>query len=304
MTPKRIAAIDLGSNSFLLTIVQIVADGIRTLHDSCIITQISKDMDQNANMAQKSISRAIEAVWKFQGILVKYEVDILIPVATAVFRKAANAQVFLDEAEQILGTTVNIISGQREAELSFNSIAKDPIFTDIRDLCVVDLGGGSAEIASIGKSGLTLNSFPIGAMAMKQAHVSHDPITAGEIAAIIDNVRQECTGMPASTHSLVGVGGAFVNFGGYLLGSMNHSIIHGVNITTQQLEEITNRLCAVDETERKQIPGLEPERAGVIHISAIVASELMKSLGVSEFRVSVKGLRWGVIYEACDARRH
>ncbi len=304
MKPQRIAAMDLGSNSFLLTIVQTGIEGIRTLHDSCIITQLSKDMDEHKNMAQESITRGLAAVRQFEDILTKYEVDVLLPVGTAVFRKAANSQIFLDEVKKILGTEVEVISGQREAELSFNSIAKDPIFAGTPDLCVVDLGGGSAEIASTGTSGMTLSSFPIGAMAMKQAHVSHDPVTDEEIAAITESVRNCCEDLKAGHRSVVGVGGAFVNFGGYNLGALNLEAIHGMSITTQQLDMIVQRLCAATEDQRKQIPGLEPERAGVIHVSAIVASELMRVLGVSQFRVSVKGLRWGVIYEACDASRH
>ncbi|MHB1460163.1 MAG: Ppx/GppA phosphatase family protein [Armatimonadota bacterium] len=304
MKPQRIAAMDLGSNSFLLTIVQTGNGGIRTLHDSCIITQLSKDMDQHGDLAQESISRGLAAVRQFRDILSKFEVDVLLPVGTAVFRKAANSQVMLNEVKKILGTEVEVISGQSEAELSFNSIAKDPIFARTPGLCVVDLGGGSAEIASAGIGAMALSSFPIGAMAMKQAHVSHDPVTDEEIAAITEIVRKYCGDLIAGHRSVVGVGGAFVNFGGFNLGTLNLEAIHGMSITTQRLEVITHQLCAATEDQRKQIPGLEPERAGVIHVSAIVASELMKALGVSEFRVSVKGLRWGLIYEACDANRH
>lgn len=304
MTPQRIAALDLGSNSFLLTIVEADSGDIKILHESCVITQLSKDMDSEGRLSAVSVARSLTAIEGFRHILDEFKVSVLLPVGTAVFRKATDSWRFVNQAEHILDTEIEIISGQREAELSYNSVAQDPIFKGISDLCVVDLGGGSAEIAIVVNGVLTLNSYPVGAMAMKQAFVTHDPILDSEYKAIADRVFHELSEVHMQSMNVVGVGGAFVNFCGSLLRELDLNRIHGMNITSKQLAEITRELCVLTEQERANLPGLEPERAGVIHVSAIIATQLLKSLNASNCLVCVKGLRWGVIYEACHAHRN
>ena len=104
---------------------------------------------------------------------------------------------------------------------------------------------------------------------------------------------------------LVGVGGTFVNLGCLHLRLPHHDSgrVHGDTLTLGEMRSLADMLCALPLSERRNLPGIEPDRAPVLHAGALIASTAMECLKANEIAVSMRGLRWGLIYEYADAHR-
>lgn len=305
----RIAAIDIGTNSILLTVAEVQDGEIRTLCERSHITRLGEGLNATGRLSQEPMKRSLRALQTLLEEARHLQANTLIAVGTEVLRKAQNAHEFLQACEQI-GLSVEVISGEREAYLSYLSVAKDPVFAQRCDcLTMLDVGGGSTEV-SRGCGGVleASRSYPIGAVRLTEAHLHSDPPTAEEIRTLQEAVKQHLRNEnPLGTGEyLVGVGGTFVNLASLHVGSPEYrpERVHGTTLTLAEMQTLAERLCALPLAERRRLPGIEPERAPVLHAGALIALTAMQCLRAGAIAVSMRGLRWGIIYEFTDAHRH
>lgn len=304
----RLAVFDIGTHSVLLTIVQVEGGVIRTLAERSRITRLGEGLNTTGKLADEPIRRSVDALRDFLRECKQAGVHTLMAVGTEVLRKTGNAGVFLQACEQI-GLRVEVISGEREAYLSYLSVVRDPLFAEqAQCLTMLDVGGGSVE-TSRGCEGslLTSRSYPIGAVRLTEAFLHDDPPTAGQILALQEAVLTQLSNEPPlkAGERLVGVGGTFVN-----LASLHHRYadfaperVHGATLTLEQMRSLAERLCSLPIAERRSLPGIEPDRAPVLHAGAWIAFCVMQHLQAEAIAVSMRGLRWGVVYEYADSHR-
>lgn len=304
----RIAAIDIGTNSILLTILRIEGGTIHTLAERGRITRLGEGLNANGRLSVEPMRRSLQALRDFLRECEQAGVDTILAVGTQVLREASNANVFLQACEQ-MGLRMEVISGEREAYLSYLSVVKDPLFIGHSQcVAVLDVGGGSVEI-SRGCEGdlLTTRSYPIGAVRLTEAFLQDDPPSTGQIQALQEAVLTQLSNeLPLKAgERLVGVGGTFVN-----LASLHHRYtdfaperVHGATLTLQQMRSLAEELCSLPVAQRRSLPGIEPDRAPVLHAGALIASSVMQRLQAEAITVSMRGLRWGLIYEYADSHR-
>ncbi|GBC96928.1 Guanosine-5'-triphosphate,3'-diphosphate pyrophosphatase [bacterium HR16] len=304
----RIAAIDIGTNSILLTVAEVQDGEIRTLCERSHITRLGEGLNATGRLSEEPIQRSLHALHSLLEEARQLQADTIIAVGTEVLRKAQNAPEFLQRCEQ-MGLSVEVISGEREAYLSYLSVAKDPLFVQRSDcLTMLDVGGGSTEV-SRGCGGVleTSHSYPIGAVRLTEAHLHSDPPTAEEIRALQETVKQHLRNEKplGASEYLVGVGGTFVNLASLHAGSPEYhpERVHGATLTLAEMQSLADRLCALPLAERRRLPGIEPERAPVLHAGALIALTAMQCLHAGAIAVSMRGLRWGIVYEFADAHR-
>lgn len=303
----RLAVFDIGTNSILLTIVQVEGGVIRTLAERSRITRLGEGLNATGKLWDEPIRRSGDALRDFLRECEQAGVHTLLAVGTEVLRRANNAHVFLQACEQV-GLRVEVISGEREAFLSYLSVAKDPLFAPHTHLAMLDVGGGSVEISrGWGGNLLTSGSYPTGAVRLTEAFLHHDPPSTGQIQALQEAVLAQLNNEPPlrDGERLVGVGGTFIN-----LASLHHRYadfaperVHGATLTLQQLRSLAEELCSLSEAERQSLPGIEPDRAPVLHAGAWIAFSVMQCLQAEVITVSMRGLRWGLIYEYADSHR-
>ncbi|GIV21720.1 MAG: hypothetical protein KatS3mg023_3471 [Armatimonadota bacterium] len=304
-----LAAIDIGTNSILLTVVEVQEGEIRTLCERSHITRLGEGLNATGRLSEEPMQRSLRALHELLEEARQLQADTIIAVGTEVLRKAQNASQFLQACEQ-MGLSVEVISGEREAYLSYLSVAKDPLFTQQSEcLTMLDVGGGSTEV-SRGCAGVlqASHSYPIGAVRLTEAHLRSDPPTAEQILALQETVAQHLHNEShlADREYLVGVGGTFVNLASLHKGYTEYrpERVHGASLTLAEMQSLADRLCALPLAQRRQLPGIEPERAPVLHAGALIAATAMQCLHAQRIAVSMRGLRWGIVYEFADAHRH
>lgn len=305
----KVAAIDIGTNSILLTVAEMQGGEIRTLCERSRIARLGEGLNATGRLSDEPMQRSLHALQELLEEVRRYQVDAVIAVGTEVLRKAQNAEEFLQACERT-GLSVEVISGEREAYLSYLSVAKDPLFAQRADcLTILDVGGGSTEV-SRGCGGLlqASRSYPIGAVRLTEAHLRSDPPTAEQVRALQETVERHLRDEKplADGEYLVGVGGTFVNLASLHAGhaEYNPERVHGATLKLAEMRSLAERLCALPLAQRRRLPGIEPDRAPVLHAGALIATTAMECLHAQTIAVSMRGLRWGIVYEFADAHRH
>ena len=295
----RYATIDVGTNSVLLLVAEAAGKTFKPIADRAEITRLGRGVDKSGVLEAQSMADTLAVVKRYVEEAKSLGASEILCTATSAARDARNGRDFLDQVKAQTGVTVEIISGDLEAELSYASAHRE--FGD-EPLVVLDIGGGSSEFVfgSAGKVSYK-KSFDVGSVRLTERHVSHDPPTLEERLAMqryLDTVFGELPPTPVGAR-LVGVAGTVTT-----LAAVAHSVdpydpvkIHGSRLTASEVRSETGRLFALSVVDRRRLPGLQPKRADVIPAGALILERAMARLGVEEVTVSDRGIRWGLLYQ-------
>nr|MBA3542160.1 exopolyphosphatase [Deltaproteobacteria bacterium] len=189
----KTAIIDIGTNTLLLLIVERVDGALRPVVDLCRFGKLGKELDATGRLHVESIAASLEICREYRRVMDAHGVARVIAIATAAAREATNAADFVGPAEAILGTTIDVIAGKREATLAFASVTHT--FPELAGTpyLVVDVGGGSTEfIATTDGAQITSAvSVKIGARRLTERHLESDPPTPEQIAALVADIDQQ-----------------------------------------------------------------------------------------------------------------
>src|SRR5690606_18826750 len=148
----KLAAVDIGSNTLLLLVVEVASGGLLARRDECRFGRLGQGLDRSGRLAPEAIERSLAILRDYRAMLDQEGVARLAVVGTQALREADNAGDFLAPAGEILGAPVEVIRGEREAELVFRSVAEALPEVAGGDVVVCDVGGGSTELIT-GKGG-------------------------------------------------------------------------------------------------------------------------------------------------------
>ena len=311
MTNKTVAAVDIGTNSVKMTVATQNTDGtLSVLLEDTIITRLGKGVDESGRITGDAAMRTFDALQGFGDKARSLGATTIAAVGTSALRDATNGAAIVAEAQTRLGGTLEIISGKREAELTFRAADGDGQIAALLPpnplLVTCDIGGGSTEIVQgIGGEIFYAESLQIGAVRLSERAGLADPVTAEafqnaalEAQAALANIP---TPSPALEPVLVASGGTAANLAAMevaLTGSpITFDALHAYRLTREQIEDRTVFLASLPLSARRKIPGLEPDRADVIVAGAILQGRVMARLGVNTVIVSLRGLRYGLLYE-------
>jgi len=313
---QTVMAVDIGTNSVKMTIARRGADGRpEVLADRTEITRLGKKVDADGRLLDEAVERTLAALKNFAEEATSFDTGRIAAVGTSALRDAANGPEFVTRAEEILGGKVEIIAGEREAELIYQAASRDPDLPLPKDaetlLATMDIGGGSTEVV-LGRGGKVLfrDSLQLGAVRVTERALPSDPPTEPEITAATQLVDEILTKVPLPEPSgqatiVVGSGGTAANLAsmercaGLPEGSPRPSLeeLHAAKVTLAQIDARIRDLAARLLAERRITPGLEPDRADVIIAGAIIQAQALRRLGAQEVIVSLRGLRYGLLYE-------
>lgn len=290
------AVIDIGTNTLLLLIV----DGNqRRVVDLCRFGRLGKGLDASGNLAEESVAKSIEICREYRRVMDEHGVDVPRVIATQAMREAKNASTFVGPAEQILRAKLEIIAGQREAELAFLSVAKSFPELEGQAYVVVDVGGGSTEfITTDGKRVVSAVSIPIGAVRLTERHLKSDPPTAGELAALEADIDARLPELPLNI-PIIGTAGTATTLAAVALqlSPYDPDKVTGFRLSPDEVHALHRRLASATVAERKTMTGMEAQRADVIAGGSAIYARIMKRMGAPVFIACDRGIRWGLVYE-------
>ncbi|MGB5105130.1 MAG: hypothetical protein WBP29_05150 [Candidatus Zixiibacteriota bacterium] len=310
----KFAAIDIGSNSSLLLILELSPENIaRVVIDTKISTRLSAGAHSGEAIHDSALQRQFAALDKFAEVLARDEVGSVIACGTQVFRVAANGPKVAEEISRRYGWRMDIISGEREAQLSYRAATtglKD--ITDSRN--VIDVGGGSSEvILGAGDKIAASHSFPVGAVSITEKFdlEAGDRNLARIDAATFylyelfldDNFAIQRSRSEAAKSSLIAVGGTAATLAALKLDQKIFvpGAIHGVQLSKKWIQEQIVELFNMDAEDRRKLMPYDPDRADIIVGGALIIEGLLSALERPGLIVSNCGLRWGLIIDTFPA---
>jgi exopolyphosphatase/guanosine-5'-triphosphate,3'-diphosphate pyrophosphatase len=238
------------------------------------------------------MERTLATLVDFRDVLDGYGVEAPRVVATSAARDARNRDTFFAAATDVLGAPPELLPGDQEARLSFEGAvaALDPAEGPF---LVVDIGGGSTELAVGTSTADSVYSMNVGAVRLTELQLHHDPPQPEELTNALglveDRLDDALRAVPAAedARTLVGVGGTITTVAAIEIGLAvyDRDRVHGFRLSRAAAEDVFRTLATEPLADRKHNPGLHPDRADVIVGGCVVLVGVMRRLRAPELVV-------------------
>lgn len=312
----RYAAIDIGTVTCRMLVVDVGESGLHELTREYVITNLGEGVDATGELKPEAMERVVRAIDGFLAVrdslsTPDHPVIRTVAVATSAARDARNAAEFAARLRE-RGIELSVIPGAREAALSFSGASID--FSGER-LMVVDVGGGSTEVVmgTGGAEPLCAHSFNVGCRRVTEKFLASDPPAPEELARARAWIREQMASWfadqakeAASLERVVAVAGTATTVVSIRerMEAYDSSRVHKARVSRQDLLEVYERLAALPLSERKQVVGLDPKRAPVMVAGLLILLEVLDFAGVDAFTVSetdiLHGITLAVSHEVCE----
>lgn len=297
----RIASIDIGTNTALLLIADLdkAAQAIRSIYNHQEIIRLGKGVDQHRRINPEAIERLVNCLLLYRKFIADYGVEIVRAVATSAVRDAENRDEVLAIAKSRCGIEIELLSGEAEAELTFQgAIAGWKHLSE--PFLVIDIGGGSTELILGDYDGIRdKTSLDIGSVRLTERFFpTHPPEVACFERArrlLAETFAQELSRFIAGRESVVGVAGTIIALAQRAQGlkAFDHEKLHGYALSYPSVDSALE-FFRTHRVEEIVAEGMEPGRADIITAGALILWEFMRAFGAKRVTVSAQGLRYGV----------
>ena len=290
----RVAALDLGTNTTRLLVADVTDGRVDELERRLAITRLGEGVDERRRLLPVPIARVRNTLVDYRRRLEELGAERALLVATSAVRDAENGEAFLGEIEWSYGFVTRLLSGDEEAQLVRRGVATG------RELgprgLIVDVGGGSTELITDGWH----DSLDIGSVRMTERFLRSDPPTPEEIDACVTAVNLALPDL--AVDKAIGVAGTVTTLAALDLGLQEYDPqrVHGHRIPEGSVERQLDWLAALPLSERRRVPGLEPERAPVIVAGAVIVREVLRRYGLDAIEASERDLLDGAALEAAE----
>ena len=299
MKTQKLAAIDIGSNSLKLVIIEAAAsDSFTVLLQERERVRLGHETLRNHFLSEEAIDLSAAAIGKFRSIADSREVDSIIAVATASVREAENAAEFVDEIEKRTGVRIEILSSLEEARLIGVAVAQF-FGADKNSLLNIDIGGGSTEL-SLMRGGVPdkLFSMKLGAVGLTEKFIFSNPPKAKEIknlqAEIVFALKQPLRKMDGESWKFsTGTSGTILN----LAALLNTQTPEKTEIQLKKLIALNKNLAKISLEKRVQMPVISPTRTEVIVAGGQILEGVMQAFNIQTLQPCSYALREGVIID-------
>ncbi len=306
----RIAALDLGSNSFHLLVADVHVDGSFTaVAREKEMLRLGDDVARHGRIPPPTADRAVAAVRRLRALADALGAREVIAKATSAIRSAANGSELVDRIEAETGVEIEVISGTEEARLIFAAVRASVVLDPPPALCI-DLGGGSVEVMIGDAAGLRwATSLPLGVGRLTAECVRDDPPSKSDrrrlderirpaLEQIVPDVRAReprlCVGTSGTLNDLVRMAVALARNDDQLPSSTN-----ALRASRAELEELHDLIMRTKSAERRRMPGLEEQRrAELLPAGSTLLVTALEVFGLDALTVSDWALREGIVLDA------
>lgn len=292
----RVAVVDIGTNSTRLLVAE-VEDGKVTaeLVRESRVTRLGQGVDATGVLAGEAMDRVFAVLADYRKLIDEHDATATFAVLTSAVRDARNGAQFTQAVRDRYGLDAHTIPGTEEAQLTFLGATSERDLGAARgEIVVVDIGGGSTElIVGRGAEITFFTSLNIGVVRQTERHMPSDPPTADEIAALEREVAEAIrTGVPTEVRERV-TGAIAVAGTATSLASIDQALVpydpdkvHGYVLTPDILDRELEQLSALPLVERRDVPGLHPDRAPTIVAGVAMLRQVLHAFALTEVEVS------------------
>ena len=295
----RVAAVDLGTNSTRLLVAEVDGDRLEEVTRRLTITRLGEGVDERRRLLPLPVARVRNCLAEYRKELEELGAERTLAIATSAVRDAENGEAFLGEIEWSYGFTTRLLTGEEEAALMIRGVTAGRRPLD--DVLVVDIGGGSTELV-LARDGAVASatSLDVGCVRITERFLGSDPPTPPELAAAGAYVRSLLPELDVS--SAIGVAGTVTTVATLDLGDAEYdpARTHGHRVPLTSVETQLERLAAMTNAERLEVPGIEPGRAPVIVAGLVVLREVMTAYRLTEIEVSERDVLHGAAFAAAE----
>lgn len=293
---KRVASIDIGTNTILMLIADVDEFGnIYPITDEHSIARLGEGVNKSGKITDSATERAVEILKSYQSQISKLKVEKIFAVGTSTLRDAKNTSDILVRLEQPINTRIEVIDGKREAYLSFIGTIVDESYS-----VVLDIGGGSTEIIAGRSNKIGFDqSFQVGAVRLTENFFPVHPPNSNQISKARNEVRKlfNTIDKKAIRGNIFAVAGTPTTLASVALGlhKYDRNKVDGYFLELPNIETLRvkfEQMTIEDIVDRLYI---HPRRADVILAGTLILEEFCKSFDLPGVIVSDKGLRYGLI---------
>jgi exopolyphosphatase/guanosine-5'-triphosphate,3'-diphosphate pyrophosphatase len=301
---KRVAVMDLGTNTFHLLITE---GEIHSYQEIVHVTEAVKLGEGGINkgyILPEAFQRGVNTMQHFHQLIEANNVTSVRAIATSALRSASNGEDFIKEVEAKTGIAIEIINGEQEAAFIYNGVKLSGCLS-VKNSLIMDIGGGSVEFI-LGNTNNILwkQSFEVGAARLMDQFHHTDPIPPASIEAINLYLEDTLNDLFIATaeieiDTLVGSSGAFETFAGLIetekAKPFNLKSIQHYDFDEEELLTITNKLILSSHKERAGNKGIIPVRVDMIVSASLVTRFIMHVLEIHKVSMCTYSLKEGVL---------
>ena len=299
---KRVAVIDIGTNSTRLLVADVAGGAVSQVERRSTVTRLGRGVDLSGRLSAEAIDDVCEAIGSYVAVIEDLGAETVEAIATSAVRDADNGSAFVAELRERFALSARVLGGEEEARSTYLGATSEA--PPAEPTLVVDIGGGSTELVVGQGSEIGFHdSLQAGVVRHSERHVASDPPTAGELEALATDVRgliEASVGTGVAASRGIAVAGTPTSLAAVELGlePYDPSRVHGHVLALPSIQRMLSQLASVPLAERVEIPGLHPDRAPTIVAGVVILVEVMRAFGLEEIEVSEHDILYGTAITA------
>lgn len=297
----KVAALDLGTNTFLCLIAEGTKSGITKVHkDLMQVVRLGQDIDKAGEFHPDALKRARQCLLEFKKEIEAQKVDAVLAMATSAARDARNGQELFKIGEE-LNIPIQIIPGEDEARITYQG-ATAGLVDQSKTSLIVDIGGGSTElIYGQGEKIFFGESLNIGGVRLTEKFISAQPVPENERIILQEYIQAQLEDVLSylknkTVDQIITVAGTPTSLVAIEIGGFDEKKVDGFFLKKERLAYWVNEFANTSVEEKKTRYGLGG-RADIIYAGASILLIVIESLNLPGMIVSTKGVRYGVALE-------
>jgi exopolyphosphatase / guanosine-5'-triphosphate,3'-diphosphate pyrophosphatase len=302
----RIAAIDIGTNSIHMIVVNVRPDlSFDVIDREKDMVRLGAGGLDGRSLTTSAMAAGLQTLAKFKRLAESNKVDEIIAAATSATREAENGGDFIAEVASQTGIRIKVISGTEEARL-IHLAAAYGVDVGSGTAGVIDIGGGSVEITLGTATQLTLGkSFKTGVIRLTEHFVRTDPLSARDERRLVKHLNRTMGGYlaqiaKAGFDRIIGTSGTILSLGALALVEDDGEVpeeLRNQRVSAKALRRVRKRLVAADIEERLKTPGLDPRRADLSVAGSVLLDTILRGLGAEDLTLCDLALREGLVLD-------
>lgn len=300
----KIAAIDLGTNTFHLIIAEQNGAQLEIIYKTNVPVKLGEDITKNNVIIPAAFKRGINCLKQFKLEIDQYEITNLKATATSAVRSAINGQDFVIAAKNEAGIDIDIIDGDEEAQFIYEGVKLSGAITG--KSLIMDIGGGSTEFILCDEENLIWKkSYNIGAARLMQGFFKSDPINDIDQQKIHQHIENDLKALKViceeyKPETLIGSAGAFETFCQILMPEIDIKTVSTVEIDFAAYQKLASRLISSSHQERVKMDNLIPLRVDMIVMATLLTNYVLKEFNINHIKLSTYDLKMGVLQSLKD----
>jgi exopolyphosphatase/guanosine-5'-triphosphate,3'-diphosphate pyrophosphatase len=302
----RLAAIDIGTNSLHMIVVRVRPDfSFEVIDREKEMVRLGAGGLDGRALTPEAMHAALQVLSKFRRLAESHRVDEIVAVATSATREAENGGPFLHAVTERTGIRPRVISGTEEARL-IHLAAAYAVSVPGDTAVVIDIGGGSVEITRGAGGAVELGrSFKIGVIRLTERFVKSDPFAPRDERKLLRHINAEAGEYldkiaRAGFDRVIGTSGTILSLGAVVLAALGHpahASLRNRRVSAKHLRRVRKQLVSLTVEQRLRVPGLDPRRADLAAVGAVLLDAILQRLRADEITLCDFSLREGLVLD-------